>query len=777
MKSIRTRLLFYIVIASSVIAFAFILLLLWTNLQNNLDAADTRIEQMEVTVIPAIKGSLWKFDEDQLRISMESFLSLPEVIHVELSWQEAGSGIHRLALGEKPEDSDADRTVATRHHELIHQVENGEQYPLGELVLTTSAESSYTKLYKDAIYIALLQSLKTLLLSAIILFIFQRILTRHILDIAQQSRKINLSNLSTVFSLNRKKKAHDSHDELDEVVSSLNEMRQQIKDDIHLMQETDAQLASEIEKSREKEKLVFAAKKSDEEKSLFLASISHEIRTPMNAIMGFVHLLRDEDLSDTPREYIDYIDKSANSLLILIDHILDMSKLDAGKVELESIPFQITNVLDVSLATFSKQTEDKSLEFTFDVNESVPKYLWGDQTRLQQILNNLISNAIKFTERGKIEVRINNANSGVDDTAGDILNLEFTVKDSGIGIDPEYLPNLFDVFTQEDASTTRRYGGTGLGMPIVSKLVKLMGGDMAVESIVDSGTQVTFTLPFKPCTDVDYAQHNPTPRSASLPQYVDCHILVADDAEINQALMVSMLKNFGARVSVAENGQEVVEKVNREHFDLVLMDIQMPVMNGFEAAQKIREQDQFKHLPIIAITATVVEGFKDLCINAGMNDYLSKPFNPDELFEKIQNSVAKDKKLRRNTKIIKDRAQDHPEQLPGVDIATGLKRWPNDENEYFSKLLEFIEEIRDSRSQIGKLMELQEYTELRSYVHKITGSAAFLALDDLSETAAIIEKAILTTRPVTEMMLEQYSLSVTEVIENQDKIKTFTSKG
>jgi hypothetical protein len=221
MKSIRTRLLFYIVIASSVIAFAFILLLLWTNLQNNLDAADTRIEQMEDTVIPAIKGSLWKFDEDQLRISMESFLSLPEVIHVELVWQEAGSGIHRLALGEKREDSDADRTVATRHHELIHQVDNGEQYPLGELVLTTSAESSYTKLYKDAIYIALLQSLKTLLLSAIILFIFQRVLTRHILDIAQQSRKINLANLSMVFSLNRNNKAHDSHDELDEVVSSL----------------------------------------------------------------------------------------------------------------------------------------------------------------------------------------------------------------------------------------------------------------------------------------------------------------------------------------------------------------------------------------------------------------------------------------------------------------------------------------------------------------------------------------------------------------------------
>jgi CheY-like chemotaxis protein/HPt (histidine-containing phosphotransfer) domain-containing protein len=252
---------------------------------------------------------------------------------------------------------------------------------------------------------------------------------------------------------------------------------------------------------------------------------------------------------------------------------------------------------------------------------------------------------------------------------------------------------------------------------------------------------------------------------------------VADDAEINQALMVSMLKNFGAQVSVAENGQEVIDKVNSEHFDLILMDIQMPVMNGFEAAQKIREQDQFKHLPIIAITATVVEGFKELCIDAGMNDYLSKPFNPDELFEKIQNSLAKGKMLRRDTKIIKDRSQDYPEQLPGVDIATGIKRWPNDENEYFSKLLEFIEEIKDSRNQMDKLMELQEYTELKSYAHKIAGSAAFLALDDLSETAAIIEKAIVATRPVTEMMLEQYSLSVTEVIENQDKIKTYGSKG
>ena len=745
-------------------------------MQDNLSAADSRIEQMEDTVIPAIKGSLWKFDEDQLRISMESFLSLPEVIHVELSWQEAGSGIHRLALGEKDEDSDGGSNLATRHHELVHQVESGEQYPLGNLVLTTSAESSYLKLYKDAIYITLLQSLKTLLLSAIILLIFQRVLTRHILDIAQQSRKTNLANLSKAFFLSRKRKGNDSHDELDEVVSSLNEMRQQIKDDIHHMQETDAQLASEIEKSREKEKLAFAAKKSDEEKSLFLASVSHEIRTPMNAIMGFVHLLRDEELSDSPRRYIDYIDKSANSLLVLIDHILDMSKLDAGKVELESIPFKIEDVLDVSLATFSKQSEDKALEFTFDVNESVPEYLWGDQTRLQQILNNLISNAIKFTEQGKIEVRIDNAGSADDVTAGETINLEFTVKDSGIGIDPEYLPRLFDVFTQEDASTTRRYGGTGLGMPIVSKLVDLMGGDMTVESIIDSGTSVSFTLPFKPCTDVDYAQHNPTPRLTSETQHVDCHVLVADDAEINQALMVSMLKNFGAQVSVADNGQEVIDKVNSEHFDLILMDIQMPVMNGFEAAQKIREQDEFKHLPIIAITATVVEGFKELCIEAGMNDYLSKPFNPDELFEKIQNSLTKDKILRRDTEIISNRARDFPEQLPGIDIAAGIKRWPNDENEYFSNLLEFIEEIKDSRSQMDQLMESQESTELRSFAHKIAGSAAFLALDDLSETAAIIERAIVVAQPVTEIMLEQYSLSVAEVIDNQDKIKTYGSK-
>ena len=775
-KSIRIRMLFYIIIASSIITFLFILLLLWTDLQDNLRVADSQVDQMEATVIPALKGSLWKFDESQIRISMESLLSLPNVIHVELNWNETQTGIHKIELGEKGNKIHSDHAI--RHHDLVIKANNAKDYNLGELILTTSDENAYNNLYKSALYIILLQSLKTLLISAIILFIIQKVLTRHILDIANQSKKIKLSSLDGVFSLNRKKNGKaDDHvdDELDEVVNALNQMRLRIKEGLDQKQLTEDALALEIENSRAKEKLAFAAKKSNKEKSLFLASISHEIRTPMNTIMGFTHLLKNAELKPNERRHLNYIDRSAHSLLLLIDNILDMSKLDVGKADLESIPFYFQDIIEMGVATFSRQAKEKHLALEFTVEESVPPRVSGDPNRLQQVLNNLISNALKFTHKGNVSVNISCIDSGSTleekNETKDVW-LQFTVNDTGVGIDPDYIPRIFDVFTQEDASTTRRYGGTGLGMPIVHKLVKLMGGDITVESSGTTGTTVKFTLPFRVCSDADGAHIQPDEQAVTEYKLKDCRILVADDVEMNRALMVSMLESMGAQVSVANNGKAAIEMANQEEYDLLLMDIQMPEMNGFEVASKIRQQDNtVSNLPIIALTANVMDGVREQCIAAGMNDFLGKPFDPESLYEKIQSCLSL-AVTSSHSNPSKDTADSHIAQtLPGINIATGMKRWPNNQTEYFSHLLVFIEEIRNSRKEFDEHVENNELQALKTVVHRISGSASFLALDCLSTAAATIEKTIFESNKVTHEMLERYSNAVIEILDNKQGIE------
>ncbi|MGJ8680225.1 response regulator [Paraglaciecola sp.] len=789
-KSIRVRLLFYIIAASSIITFLFILLLLWTDLQDNLSDADSQVDQMESTVIPALKGSLWKFDESQIRISMESLLSLPNVIHVELNWNETQTGDQKIELGEKESQTYSDNAI--RQHDLVIKGNNAEDYYLGELILTTSDENAYNNLYKSAFYITVLQSLKTILISVIILFIIRQVLTRHILDISNQSKKINLSNLKGVFSLNRK--TNNIDDELDEVVSALNQMRLRVMQGIEQKLITESALAKEIENSLEKEKLAFAAKQSDQDKSLFLASISHEIRTPMNTIMGFTHLLKKADLKEDDRRHLNYIEKAANSLLLLIDDILDISKLDVGKADVESIPFYFDDVIEMAAATFSHQAKEKNLLLGFTVEKSVPPKVYGDQNRLQQILNNLLSNALKFTHQGSVNVnvtcidcqncQIQSVDKGDEKNQAQEQQIQFTVTDTGVGIDPDYIPKIFEVFTQEDASTTRRYGGTGLGMPIVYKLVKLMRGEITVESQVagvnpnaKTGSRITFTLPFSVCADFESEELQLDEQVATEYKLQGYHILVADDVEMNQALMVSMLQSVGAQVSVAENGKAALEQVKQQQYDLLLMDIQMPEMNGFEVANRIRQlNDEVANIPIIALTANVMHGVKKQCIAAGMNDFLSKPFDPDTLYKKIQSCLSSAAKSSDST--FSNKAAEG-QVLPtlddrvwsGINVAKGMKRWPNNPSEYFPYLLEFLAEIRHSRAQIDKYLENNQLEDLKTLVHKISGSASFLALDCLSTTASLIEKTIFESNQVTGLMLEQYSKALKEVLDNQQKVE------
>lgn len=368
--------------------------------------------------------------------------------------------------------------------------------------------------------------------------------------------------------------------------------------------------------------------KASQIKSNFLASMSHEIRTPMNGIIGMTRLLQKTVTDSKQDEYIRIIDDSAHSLLTVINDILDFSKIEAGKLLLEENVFEISDVVEevVSLLTPVIEDKDINLKTIYD-NELANTYI-GDNTRIKQILLNLLSNAIKFTEEGIITLSIQK--NGKDDLHP---SLKILVSDTGIGIDQEILPSLFNVFTQADSSTTRKYGGTGLGLAICKKLVELMNGSIGVESSPGHGSTFWFTI-----TLGQSSSEHITTKAVRNDLYANIKdynftgsVLLVEDVLVNQMIAKSILEELGFNVVIAHNGQEALEIFSRQPFLLVFMDCQMPVMDGYEATKHIRKSETGKRTPIIALTALAMKGDSQKCFDSGMDDYISKPYELEDI--------------------------------------------------------------------------------------------------------------------------------------------------
>jgi signal transduction histidine kinase/CheY-like chemotaxis protein len=384
-----------------------------------------------------------------------------------------------------------------------------------------------------------------------------------------------------------------------------------------------------------------AAEAANSAKSRFLATISHEVRTPMNGVLGMLELLQKTPLSKKQHSFTENALRSGKNLLVLINDILDFSKIESNKLKLEHAPFNIKDTIQDALQIVANDVKQRQINLITEIPDFNP-LLIGDEQRLRQILINLIGNAVKFTEKGDVIVRVMKT---AEYKTG--IQLKFEITDTGIGITPQALPHIFNDFTQQDDSTTRKFGGTGLGLAITKQLVNLMGGEIFAESTLNKGSSFWITLQFETqLTD----QHRPVTHPDAIPPanepaheeiVVNARVLLAEDNSINQEVASAMLESAGCEVTVVNNGQQALLALENERFDLVLMDCQMPVMDGFKATKKLRQQANYSQLPVIALTADIQQGITQQCQQAGMDDYLSKPFTHDDLIEIVMRWLPK----------------------------------------------------------------------------------------------------------------------------------------
>ena len=364
-------------------------------------------------------------------------------------------------------------------------------------------------------------------------------------------------------------------------------------------------------------------------KAEFVANVSHEVRTPMTAILGMTDLALETELTAEQREYLTAVRSAADELLALLDDLLDFSALDAGRLAVQRVPFKLRESVAEAVRTLEPRARDKRLALAAEITPSVPDAAVGDPRRLRRVLEKLIDNALKFTEQGGVAVRMD------AEVAADELLLHCSVADTGIGIPLEKRETIFEPFVQGDGSATRRYGGTGLGLAIVSDVVRLMGGHIWVESEVGRGSTFHFTARI---AKEPPREHEPAPLSGG---HARLRVLLAEDNAVNRMVAVRLLEKRGHTVVAVENGREALHALDREPFDVVMMDVQMPEMDGLEATAAVRAREGVRggHVPIVALTAHAMKGDRERCLEAGMDAYVSKPVNAEELFATLARLV------------------------------------------------------------------------------------------------------------------------------------------
>jgi two-component system, sensor histidine kinase len=468
------------------------------------------------------------------------------------------------------------------------------------------------------------------------------------------------------------------------------------------------------------------AQASVKTKEIFLANMSHEIRTPMNAILGMSRLLHKTPLNTQQHSFLKAITTSAENLLVIINDILDFSKIEAGKMQMEEVNFSITDVIAQVSDIVEYKAEEKGLQIRTIVDENIPKVLQGDPYRLNQILLNLAGNAVKFTMQGSVEIE-----ARLQSVSDNIQRVKFTVTDTGIGIEAARQADIFNSFTQEDNSVTRKFGGTGLGLSICKRLIELMGSSIQVVSEKNKGTTMCFVLDFKTGEADALMKEENTDEFENTLQ--GSHILLVEDNEFNRMLAATILNNQGVTVTEAINGLEAIKACVQHSFDLILMDIQMPEMNGIETTIQLREQLN-NHTPIIALTANAIKGEKERCLEIGMNDYMSKPFEEKAFIHCCSLWLGKKYKNTGQT-----------EPLPVAEKLydlSKLQEYGRGSQEFVQKMIGlFLNTSAEGLTQFRELQKMQNWQEISVVAHRMKATIDNMGISALTNEIREIESS------------------------------------
>jgi PAS domain S-box-containing protein len=488
------------------------------------------------------------------------------------------------------------------------------------------------------------------------------------------------------------------------------------------------------EQNEVKESLKKAKEDADKARLMqeqFLANMSHEIRTPMNAIIGFTSFLKDTNLNHKQQEFVSNINIASENLLSIINDILDVSKIESGMLQIENTVLNLHSTLQSVYSLMLGRASEKKLELSLHINKDVPEFVISDPTRLSQILINLVSNAIKFTSDGFVNMRVE-----IDKMNSVSCIVRFIIQDSGIGIAKENSEIIFERFKQESADTTRKYGGTGLGLSIVKNITHLMGGEISINSTVGKGSEFIVCLPFTNCDEsqqIEFKRNVEKGRSSTDIAPVNLNILLVEDNRMNQQYCKTLLKQFGYSCSLANNGVEAIKLLEENHYDLILMDIQMPLMDGYETTRQIR--NKFKSdVYIIALTANAMSEEKNKCFAVGMNSYLSKPFKSEDLYLKIMEMFV----VKKNEKSIEGESEQSAfKSLIDLEF---IKSQVHGDSEAADELIEiFLNDVPAELLKLKEAIEVLNYDMINELSHKMVSNFSIIGINDAIEILRRLE--------------------------------------